>query len=195
MQIDMTILSGPRVILRPLQVNDAAALVEAASDGELWNLPFTVVPSAETVDAYIQTALAGRETGTVISFVTELRESNKVIGSTRFWKIDRINRKLEIGHTWIAKSWQRSFVNTEMKYLMLKYAFEALNCIRVQLTTHEKNTQSRDAILRLGAKFEGIIRHERIMPDGSKRNSARFSIINDEWPDVKAALEKWLAAA
>ncbi|MBU1359779.1 MAG: GNAT family N-acetyltransferase [Gammaproteobacteria bacterium] len=187
-------LRGPRILLRPLLESDAAALVEAATDGELWKLPFTVVPSALTVDAYIQTAIAGREAGTVMPFATVLIDSNRVIGSTRFWKIDRIHRKLEIGSTWIARSWQRSFVNTEAKYLMLRHAFEQMHCVRVQFTTDEINAKSRAAILRLGAHQEGIVRHERIMPDGRKRNSVRFSIIDDEWPEVRRRLEERLGA-
>lgn len=186
-------LTGPHLLLRPLLASDAAALVEAASDGELWKLPFTVVPSAETVDAYIGNALAGREAGTVMPFATVLRETDKVIGSTRFWKIDRVNRKLEIGSTWISASWQKTFVNTEAKLLMLRYAFEELQCVRVQLTTDEINARSRAAILRLGAKQEGVVRNERIMPDGRKRNSVRFSIIDDEWPEVRRNLEARLA--
>ncbi len=190
----MQALLGPRIRLRPLQASDAAALLAAASDGELWQLPFTVVPSATTVDSYIQAALDGRAAGTVLPFVTEVRHGAQVVGSTRFWKIDPRNRKLEIGSTWIAKSWQKSFVNTEAKFLMLSYAFETLGCVRVQFTTDEINQTSRKAILRLGAKQEGIVRHERIMPDGRKRNSVRFSIIDDEWPEVRARLEQRLRA-
>ncbi|MDY0746329.1 GNAT family protein [Paucibacter sp. R3-3] len=189
-----TTLEGPRVRLRPLEVSDAAALVEAASDGELWKLPFTVVPSEATVASYIAAALEGRQAGHVMPFATELVESGRVIGSTRFWKMDPRNRKLEIGSTWIAASFQKSFVNTEAKYLMLRHAFEELNCVRVQFTTDEINLRSRAAILRLGAQQEGIVRHERIMPDGRKRNSVRFSIIDDEWPTVRERLEARLAA-
>ena len=185
-------LTGPRLRLRPLQTDDVAALVQAASDGELWNLPFTVVPSASTVNDYIATALRGRDAGTVMPFVTELIGGDQVLGSTRFWKIDRANRKLEIGNTWIAARWQRSFVNTEAKWLMLRHAFEVWGCVRVQFTTDEINDRSRQAILRLGATLEGTVRHERIMPDGRKRNSLRFSIIDDEWPAVRAALEQRL---
>jgi RimJ/RimL family protein N-acetyltransferase len=174
---------------------DADALVQAASDGELWNLPFTVVPSSTTVAAYIQNALAGKEAGTVMPFVTEIVSTQQVVGSTRFWKIDRNNRKLEIGSTWLSASWQKTFVNTEAKFLMLRYAFETLNCVRVQLTTDEINTKSRNAIRRLGAKQEGIVRNERIMPDGRKRNSVRFSIIDDEWPSVRLSLEERLHAS
>jgi RimJ/RimL family protein N-acetyltransferase len=182
-------LTGPRIQLRALQYSDAPALVAAASDGELWNLPYTVVPSAATVEAYLRQALAGRDAATVLPFATVLRATGQVIGSTRFWKIDRHNRKLEIGSTWLALSWQRSFANTEAKYLMLCHAFEELACVRVQFTTDETNAKSRAAILRLGAKEEGVVRHERIMPDGRKRNSVRFSVIDEEWPSVKSALQ------
>ncbi|WP_054059106.1 MULTISPECIES: GNAT family N-acetyltransferase [Pseudomonas] len=182
-------LEGQRLLLRPLQADDADALVRAAQDGELWNLPFTVVPSQATVAAYIGTALAGREAGTVMPFAIVLKDTGEVIGSTRFWKIDRHYRKLEIGSTWISTRWQKSFVNTEAKYLMLRHAFEDLACVRVQFTTDEINARSRAAILRLGAQQEGIVRNERIMPDGRKRNSVRFSIIDEEWPQVRDRLQ------
>ncbi len=188
-------LSGPRVRLRVLQPSDGEALIRAASDGALWTLPFTVVPSAATVETYIQTALDGLRAGTMLPYAIEIAASGEVAGSTRFWKMDQRNRKVEIGHSWIAASWQRSFVNTEMKYLMLKYAFEVLRCVRVQLQTDELNQRSRSAILRLGAKEEGLIRNERIMPDGRKRNSIRFSIIDDEWPTIKSTLEARLPAS
>lgn len=190
-----SIFTGPRIQLRPLQVSDADALVSAASDGELWNLPFTVVPSAETVDDYIRNALEGYVLGTVMPFVIVLRETGLVIGATRFWKIDRKNRKLEIGGSWLSASWQRSFVNTEAKYLLLRAAFDEMACVRVQFTTDESNIKSRTAILRLGAKEEGTIRYERVMPDGRKRNSVRYSIIDDEWLGVKKHLEAMLGAA
>ena len=191
MQIEPS-LTGPHILLRPLAATDAGALVAAAADGELWNLRYTVVPSAATVDAYIGAALQGHAAGSVMPFVIVLRETGQVIGCTRFWKIDRINRKLEIGHTWLAASWQKTFVNSEAKYLLLRKAFDEMGCVRVQFTTDETNAASRAAILRLGAKEEGVIRHERIMPDGRKRNSVRYSIIDDEWPAVKAKLEQRL---
>lgn len=187
-----TTLYGSRIILRPLQYTDADALVHAAADGELWNLTVTVVPSSATVDAYLKKALDGRDAGTVLPFVIVLKDSGEVIGSTRLWKIDRLNRKLEIGSSWISARWQKTFVNTEAKYLLLRHAFEALDCVRVQLTTDENNQASRKAILRLGAQQEGIVRHERIMPDGRKRNSVRFSIIDEEWPEVRQNLERKL---
>jgi RimJ/RimL family protein N-acetyltransferase len=188
-----TVLEGRRISLRPLQYADADALVHAAADGELWNLTVTVVPSATSVDAYLKKALDGREAGTVQPFVIVLKDSGEVIGSTRLWKIDPLNRKLEIGSSWISARWQKTFVNTEAKYLLLRHAFEELNCVRVQFTTDENNQASRKAILRLGAQQEGIVRHERIMPDGRKRNSVRFSIIDEEWPQVRQQLEEKLA--
>ncbi len=185
-------LTGQKIRLRPMQDNDAAALLAAASDGELWNLKVTAVPSPETVSQYIHIALKGKEAGTVIPFVIEDIASGKPIGSTRFWKMDNKNRKLEIGHTWLSASWQRTHANTEAKYLLLGHAFEVLNCVRVQFTTDELNEKSRNAILRLGAQQEGIVRHERIMPDGRKRNSVRFSIIDDEWPQIRSNLQQRL---
>ncbi|MDD0971730.1 MULTISPECIES: GNAT family N-acetyltransferase [Pseudomonas] len=188
-----TTLQGQGILLRPLQYTDADALLHAAADGELWNLTVTVVPSTTTVDAYLKKAIDGREAGTVMPFVIVLKETGEVIGSTRFWKIDPLNRKLEIGSSWISARFQKTFVNTEAKYLMLRHAFEVLDCVRVQFTTDENNQKSRNAILRLGAQQEGIVRHERIMPDGRKRNSVRFSIIDDEWPQVRLNLERKLA--
>jgi N-acetyltransferase len=182
------ILTGERIELRPLRRDDSAALLDAAADGELWNLKVTVVPNADTVERYIDTALAGRDAGTVMPFVIVRKDGNEIIGSTRFWKIDRVNRKQEIGHTWLAASTQRTGLNTEAKLLLLQHAFETMHCVRVQFTTDELNEKSRAAILNIGAKQEGIVRHERIMPDGRKRNSVRFSIIDDEWPTVKAML-------
>jgi len=173
--------------------SDGPALVQAADDGELWKLPFTVIPSAETVDDYLRVALEGRADGTSIPFVIQINEPKRVIiGSTRFWNIDWQNRNLEIGWTWLSKSWQRTFVNTEAKFLMLCFAFERLNCIRVQFTTDEINEISCAAILRLGAKQEGIIRQDFIMPDGRKRDSVQFSIIDEEWPEVRRQLEEKL---
>ncbi|TFF01704.1 N-acetyltransferase [Pseudomonas sp. BCA14] len=182
-------LTGTMVELHPLQLEHTAALLQAAADGELWHLKVTHVPGPDTIDTYVDTALAGRNAGTVMPFTLVRRDTGQVVGSTRFWKIDRVNRKLEIGHTWLAQSTQKSGINTEAKFLLLSYAFEVLDCVRVQFTTDELNEKSRAAILRLGAVQEGIVRHERIMPDGRKRNSVRFSIIDSEWPQVKANLQ------
>lgn len=185
-------LIGQKIRLRPLTEQDADALLLAASDGELWNMQLTHIPSPDTVAQYINIAIAGRNAGTVLPFVIEEIASGKPIGSTRLWKIDLQNRKLEIGHTWLSVSWQRTYANTEAKLLLLTHAFEVMNCVRVQFTTDELNEKSRNAILRLGAKQEGIVRHERIMPNGRKRNSVRFSIIDEEWLEVRGNLQSKL---
>ncbi|PJI50683.1 MAG: GNAT family N-acetyltransferase [Pseudomonas sp.] len=188
-------LIGHHVELLPLRAEHAKALLEAATDGELWNLKVTMVPGPDTVEGYIAKAAKGFEEGSVLPFAILDRRSGRIVGSTRFWKVDRANRKLEIGHTWLALSAQRTSINSEAKLLLLTYAFEELDCVRVQFTTDELNEKSRAAILRLGAVQEGIVRHERIMPDGRKRNSVRFSIIDSEWPEVKARLLERLGRA
>lgn len=183
-------LVGTHVHLRPMGADDAPVLLRAAEDGRLWESRLTVVPGPETADAYVATAMAGKSAGTVMPFVILDKVSREPIGSTRFWKIDGRNRKLEIGSTWLSASRQRTGANTEAKYLLLTHAFEAMRFVRVQFTTDELNEKSRTAILRIGAKQEGIIRYERIMPDGRRRNSVRFSIIDDEWAGVKRMLEE-----
>ncbi|MFJ3261664.1 GNAT family N-acetyltransferase [Pseudomonas sp. NPDC086581] len=188
-------LIGNHVELLPLRAEHAQALHEAAADGELWNLKVTVVPGPDTVASYIAKAEKGLEEGSVLPFAILDRRTGRIVGSTRFWKVDRANRKLEIGHTWLALSAQRTPINSEAKLLLLTYAFEELDCVRVQFTTDELNEKSRAAILRLGAVQEGIVRHERIMPDGRKRNSVRFSIVDNEWPEVKARLLERLGRA
>jgi RimJ/RimL family protein N-acetyltransferase len=162
-------LTAAEAELRPLQATDAPALLEAAADGELWTMKLTVIPGPESVERYVATALAGREAGTVMPFAIVRRDTGRIVGSTRFWKIDRANRKLEIGHTWLGLSVQRSGINTQAKYLLLRHAFEAMGCVRVQFTTDELNERSRAAILRIGARQEGVVRHERIMQHHRRR--------------------------
>ena len=191
-QLSQPTLLGKSVELHPLQRIHASGLLNAAADGQLWDLKVTVVPGYANIEKYIASALEGRQTGTVIPFVVINRHTGLPVGSTRFWKIDRENRKLEIGHTWLSASAQRTGINTEAKYLLLTHAFDVMQCVRVQFTTDELNEKSRAAILRIGAKQEGIIRNERIMPDGRKRNSVRFSIIDSEWPAVKLMLQQMM---
>lgn len=181
-------LTGRRITLRLMREGDADALAHAAADGALWTLPFTSIPPAGAMPGYVQAALDGFREGTALPFVTVLNHDQSIVGSTRFWKMDSYHRRLEIGHTWIARSWQKTFVNTEAKYLMLCYAFEELHCIRVQFVTDERNQNSQQAILRLGAQLEGKMRYERIMADGYRRNSMLYSIIDCEWPEVKRRL-------
>jgi RimJ/RimL family protein N-acetyltransferase len=139
--------------------------------------------------AYIQAALQAQAAGTALPFATIERASEQVIGSTRFMNIDVPNRRVEIGSTWIARPWQRSFVNTEAKFLMLRHAFEVLGCIRVELKTDALNERSRNAILRIGAREEGILRKHIVTWTGRVRDTVYFSILDDEWPRVKADLE------
>jgi RimJ/RimL family protein N-acetyltransferase len=187
--ISQPTLSGRLVVLRPLGPEHEGALLEAAADGELWNLKVTIVPGPQNVRQYIAAALAGKREGSVMPYVIVRKDTDRIVGSTRYWKIDKANRRLEIGSTWLSASAQRTGINTEAKYLMLEYAFEAMRCVRVQFTTDQLNTRSRAAIMRLGARPEGIVRNERIMPDGRRRNSVRFSIIDTEWPETRALLQ------
>ncbi|MBV8659495.1 MAG: GNAT family N-acetyltransferase [Burkholderiales bacterium] len=186
-------LVGERVALVPLSASHAEGMVAASAEGDLWQIKVTRVPGAHDVDDYIGLALTQRDAGEGIPFAITLRETGEVIGCTRYWELDEFNRKAEIGHTWIGRRWQGTFVNPEMKFLMLRYAFETMGCYRVQLKTNELNTHSQAAIARLGAVREGVLRHERLMPDGSKRNAVMFSIIDPEWPDVSARLKARLA--
>ena len=185
-------LAGDRVLLEPMRARHRNGIVAAASDGQLWKLRVTSVPDAAATASYIDRALQGRSEGHMIPFVTMV--DGDIVGSTRFWRLDPANRKAEIGHTWIAASWQRSFVNSEAKLLMLRHAFETMGLIRVEFNTDELNAKSRAAILRLGAVEEGLMRNERIMPDGRIRNTVRFSIVDDDWPEVRARLMARLAA-
>jgi RimJ/RimL family protein N-acetyltransferase len=189
LSIEPVTLSSALVTLRPLSVEDVPALSAAVADGELWEKKTTVVPSPEKVEAYVRAALELQKAGLQLPFVTVVIDGNVVVGSTRYMNIDALNHRLEIGTTWLSRSWQRTFVNTHAKFLMLQHAFETLGCIAVEWRTHVLNTQSRAAIERLGAKFDGILRSHMIMPEGSIRDTAVYSVIRAEWPEVKARLE------
>lgn len=182
------VLESETVKLAPLHRNHADALVEAASDGQLWSLWFTGVPGPDTIHSYIEKALSEKEAGRALPFVVIEKASNKIIGSTRFCNADSQNNRVEIGYTWYAKSYQRSPVNTECKLLLLGHAFEDLNAIAVEFRTHWHNLESRAAIARLGAKQDGVLRNHQRMPDGGYRDTVVFSIINHEWPVVKQSL-------
>jgi N-acetyltransferase len=194
---DPVVLEGEHVRLEPMAPARAdaiaAALAAAAADGAMWESKVTTIPSPETARAYVDQALQELAAGVSLPFVTIARASGEAVGSTRYMNIEAPHRRLEIGTTWIGKSFQRTAINTEAKYLMLRHAFETLKCIAVDLRTHEKNVQSRAAIERLGAKLDGLLRNHRIMPDGGLRNTATYSIIDAEWPAVKARLEARLA--
>ena len=149
----------------------------------------------EDFQRLVDKAFTEQERGESIVFVTVERKSGRTVGSTRFMNIDRANRRVEIGSTWIAPAWQRTPVNTEAKYLMLRHAFEVWGCVRVELKTDALNQKSRNAILRIGAKEEGTLRRHVVTWTGRIRDSVYFSILDDEWPEVKTKLEARLRAA
>lgn len=188
MEVSSVILEGQHARLEPLLPTHEESLIAAAGDGELWNSTFTIVPSRADMASYIATALEAQARGSELPFVIIRKASGQIVGSTRFYGIESVDRRVEIGYTWLAASAQRTGVNTEAKLLLLTHAFERWRCIRVALVTDVLNEQSRAAILRLGAKEEGVLRNHLIMPGGRYRDSVCFSIIESEWPEVKARL-------
>ncbi|MDW3626565.1 MAG: GNAT family protein, partial [Nitrososphaeraceae archaeon] len=190
--IEPTTLVGRYIILRPPSIEDIAGLSIVARDGEIWNNRFSQFPNLNEIEKYIQEMLDLSSKGAILPFITIHKASNTIVGTTRYLNIDYENHRLEIGHTWIAKSWRKTYVNTEAKFLMLQYAFEKLACIAVEIRTDVLNTVSRQAIQRLGAKQDGILRHHRIMRDGRIRDTVCYSIIKSEWEQVKENLMKKL---
>lgn len=186
--LSITELKGQTVTLIPLKKEHAFALVDAAADGELWKLWYTVVPSKETVNDYIKLALQEQACGESLAFSVVDNRTQKIIGTTRLCCADNINKRVEIGYTWYAKRYQKTAVNTECKLLLLTYAFEQCSAIAVEFRTHWHNHTSRGAIARLGAKQDGVIRNDQRMADGSYRDTVIFSIINSEWLAVKKSL-------
>jgi len=190
-------LEGSVVRLVPIRHDHAELFFEAAKD-DLENIFRWIPYSMRTVADFqllVEKAFEEQERGESVAFATIERSSEKVIGSTRFMNIDRVNRRVEIGSTWIAPAWQRTAINTEAKYLMLLHAFEVWQCIRVELKTDALNQKSRNAILRIGAKEEGTLRRHLITWTGRIRDSVYFSILDSEWPEAKARLEAMLGAA
>jgi N-acetyltransferase len=183
--IEPITLEGKYIILRPPSFEDIDGLTNAARDGEIWNNSFTQFPNANEISIYTEEMLDLSSKGIILPFVTIHKASNTVVGTTRYLNIDYENNRLEIGHTWIAKSWRKTYVNTEAKFLMLQYAFEKLGCIAVEIRTDVLNTVSRQAIQRLGAKQDGILRHHKIMRDGRIRDTVCYSILKPEWKQVK----------
>ena len=187
--IEPVTLSGSNVLLEPLSFEHLDGMIAAVKDGELWNLWYTSIPSPEKAEEYIRIALDMRENVGAMPFAVRDRESNMMIGCTRYFNVDELNQRLEIGHTWYSKSYQRTAANTESKYLLLSHAFEELNAIAVEFRTHWHNHKSRAAIARLGAKQDGVLRNHTRSADGIYRDTVVFSIINLEWPAVKQSLE------
>ena len=181
-------LEGHGVRLEPLAASHENDLRTAASDGELWNLWFTAVPEPDKVGAYVATALDGQQAGHMLPWVVRVATSGKVIGSTRYHDIVAPIDRVEIGYTWYARTWQRTRVNTACKLLLFQHAFEKVGCAVVGLRTDNFNFASQQAIERLGAKKDGVIRHHQARRDGSVRDSVMYSVLAPEWPDVKRHL-------
>jgi RimJ/RimL family protein N-acetyltransferase len=188
-------LEGFAVRLEPIRSQHLESFWEAAK-ADLDNI-FQWIPyrmkSKEDFQHVVDKALAEQDRGESVVFATVERSSGRVIGSTRFMNIDRVNRRVEIGSTWITPAWQRTVVNTEAKYLMLRHAFEVWQCMRVELKTDALNDKSRNAILRIGAKEEGTLRKHLITWTGRVRDTVYFSILDTEWPKVNAKLQNMLA--
>jgi RimJ/RimL family protein N-acetyltransferase len=191
-RVEPVVLEGEHVRLEPLSLAHLDGLSEIGIVEELWRWIPTQVATPEAMKAYIELALTERANGVSMPFGQIERASGRVIGSTRYMNIEKAHRRLEIGSTWIAPAWQRSAINTEAKYLLLRHAFEDLGCMRVELKTDSLNEKSRNAILRIGAKQEGIFRNHMLTSTGRIRHTVYFSVIDSEWPGVKAELERRL---
>jgi len=191
-QIQPVVLDGRSVRLDPLSPEHLGPLLEIGLDPELWRWTAGVVRTPQEMEDYIRTALTEQAQGRSLPFATVHKPSGRTVGSTRFGNIDRANRRVEIGWTWIGRPWQRTAVNIEAKYLMLRHAFEVWDCLRVEFKTDRLNEQSRRALLGIGAKEEGMLRSHMITATGRVRDSVYFSIIAAEWPEVRARLEEKL---
>jgi RimJ/RimL family protein N-acetyltransferase len=187
MKVEPVTLEGRHVRMEPLSYDHHSGLCEIGLDPDLWQwIPYAVTTPDE-MQAYIRTAFEWQAAGTALPFVTIA--DGRVAGCTRYMNIETAHRRLEIGATFVGRAWQRSVVNTEAKYLMLRHAFETLGCMRVELKTDSLNQRSRNAILRIGATEEGTFRNHMITSTGRVRHTVYFSIIDSEWPRVKAHLE------
>jgi RimJ/RimL family protein N-acetyltransferase len=182
------VLEGEHVRLEPLAASHATSLAEAIRDGALDALWYTIVPAPAAVPAWIESALAQRAAGRALAFAVVRRRDGRVVGSTRYMNVEDTQRRLEVGTTFYAASVQRTGLNTECKRLLLEHAFERLGCLAVEFRTHWFNHRSREAIARLGAKQDGVLRNHQRLPDGSLRDTVVFSIIDSEWPAVKRHL-------
>ena len=190
-------LEGSFIRLEPIRP-DHAELFWEVSKADLEDIFRWIPYSMKTPDDFhklIDKALEEQQRGESVVFATIEKGSGRVIGSTRFMNIDRVNRRVEIGSTWIAPAWQRTAVNTEAKYLMARHAFEVWQCIRLELKTDALNQKSRNAILRIGAKEEGTLRRHLLTHTGRVRDTVYFSILDNEWPDAKSRLEARMAAS
>jgi RimJ/RimL family protein N-acetyltransferase len=189
MDIQPIVLDGRFVRLEPLTLSHVPDLCKVGLDDELWKITMTLIRNEEEMKKYVETAMRLQKDGAALPFATIDKKSGRVAGSTRFGNIDRQNRRVEIGWTWLGKEFQRTHVNTEVKYLMLRHAFDVWGCFRVEFKTDVINEKSRNALKRIGAKEEGILRRHQITASGRVRDSIYYSILDLEWPDVKRDLE------
>ncbi len=189
MNVEPVVLEGDRVRLEPMQRDHLDALLEAGKYEELWRWTRSHATTRDTMAAYMDEAFAELEKGTALPFVTIDKPSQVIVGSTRFANIDHANRRVEIGWTWISPHFQRTYINSEAKYLMLRHAFDVWDCVRVELKTDVLNEQSRNAMLRLGAIEEGVLRRHVQTYNGRFRDTIYYSILDHEWPAVRARLE------
>jgi RimJ/RimL family protein N-acetyltransferase len=192
MKVEPVVLEGRHVRLEPLTPEHSNALCEVGLDEELWRWIPVPVQTPTQMAEYVETALKDHASGMALPFAQVEKTTGRVIGSTRYANIERAHHRLEIGWTWIARPWQRTAVNTESKYLLLRHAFETLGCMRVELKTDSLNAKSRAAILRIGAREEGTFRNHMITSSGRIRHTVYFSIVDAEWPDVRSRLERKL---
>jgi RimJ/RimL family protein N-acetyltransferase len=190
---EIPVLEGRGVRLEPLTAEHFSALEEIVFDARIWKYMPLRVENKEDLKRWLEGALQAKAAGTMMPWVTVLRESGRVVGSTRFIDLDMNHRTVEIGHTWLAPEVHQRGVNPEAKLLQMTYSFEELGLNRVAFKTHHENLQSQAAIRKLGAVYEGTFRNHYVMPDGSLRNSVWFSVVKEEWPDVKARLEERVA--
>ncbi|MEO8098829.1 MAG: GNAT family protein [Acidobacteriota bacterium] len=194
MELQPITLEGRHVRLEPLTEAHLGGLCAVGLAPDLWEFWPYKAGSAEEMAVYIRTALTEQAAGVSLPFATIERSSGKVVGSTRFMNIDPAHRRVEIGSTWLASPWQRTALNTEAKYLLLRHAFETLGCLRVELKTDTRNLRSRAAIRRIGATEEGTLRQHMVLWNGRLRDTVYYSILDREWPAAKAALELKLSA-
>ena len=189
MDIRPVVLDGVYVRLEPLSLDHLRALIAIGLEPDLWRWTTQVVRTPEEMEEYVRGALAEQAAGRAVPFATVEKPSGRVAGSTRFAAIEPLHRRVEIGWTWLASPWQRTVLNTEAKYLMLRHAFERWGCVRVEFKTDVLNIRSRQALLRIGAKEEGILRSHIITATGRVRDTVYFSVTAPDWPAVRAALE------
>jgi len=192
MRVEPTVLEGQHLRLEPLTRGHLKGLCEVGLDEELWRWIPIPVQTLEQMAEYVEIALKEQASGMALPFAQIEKVTGRVIGSTRYANIERTHHRLEIGWTWIARPWQRTAMNTESKYLLLRHAFETLGCMRVELKTDSLNAKSRAAILRLGAREEGTFRNHMITSGGRIRHTVYFSIVGAEWPEVRSRLESKL---